>query len=144
MRWVVTAALQALGWCLGFGASDITVVAPKRGKDCPDHWCWLCWGAREGHERNSMANTDAVTVCVIFCGCCLVLKLYPTLWDPMDCSPPGSSIHGILQVRTLEWVAMPSSRGSSRPRDRTSVSYVSCFGRQVLYHWPHLGSPCYG
>ena len=40
-----------------------------------------------------------------------------TLCDPMDCSPPGSSVHGILQARTLEWVAMPSSRGSSQPRD---------------------------
>ena len=42
-----------------------------------------------------------------------------TLGDPMDCSPPGSSVHGILQVRILEWVAMPSSRGTSRPRDWT-------------------------
>ena len=40
-----------------------------------------------------------------------------TLCDSMDCSPPGSSVHGILQTRSLEWVAMPSSRGSSRPRD---------------------------
>ena len=46
----------------------------------------------------------------------------------------------ILQARILEWVAMPS-RGSSQPRDRTLVSYVSCIGRQVLYHWRHLGSP---
>ena len=41
------------------------------------------------------------------------------LCDPMDCSPPGSSLHGVLQARRLEWVAMPSSRGSSRPRDPT-------------------------
>ena len=46
----------------------------------------------------------------------------PTLCDPMDCSPPGSSVHGILQARILEWVAMPSSRGSSWPRDQTGVS----------------------
>ena len=38
-----------------------------------------------------------------------------TLCNPMDCSPPGSSVHGVLQARTLEWVAMPSSRGSSNP-----------------------------
>ena len=44
------------------------------------------------------------------------LQLCPSLWDPVDCSPPGSSVHGILQARILEWVAMPSSRGSSRPR----------------------------
>ena len=44
------------------------------------------------------------------------------LCDTMDCSPPGSSVHGILQARVLEWIAMPSSRGSSRPRDGTQVS----------------------
>ena len=38
-----------------------------------------------------------------------------TLWNPMDCGPPGSSVYGILQARTLEWVAVPSSRGSSQP-----------------------------
>ena len=47
----------------------------------------------------------------------LVAESCPTLCDPMDCSPPASSVHGILQARILEWVAMPSSRGSSRPRD---------------------------
>ena len=52
--------------------------------------------------------------------------------DPMNYSLPGSSVHGIPQVRILEWVAMPSSRGSSRPTDQTHVSYVSCIGRQVL------------
>ena len=45
-----------------------------------------------------------------------------TLCDPMDCSPPGSSVHGIFQTRVLEWVAMPSSRGFSQPVDRTPVS----------------------
>ena len=41
---------------------------------------------------------------------------------PMDCNPPSSSVHGILQARILEWVAIPFSRGSSQPRDRTQVS----------------------
>ena len=49
-------------------------------------------------------------------------SVVPTLGDPMDCSPPGFSVHGILQARILEWVAMPSPRGSSQPRDRTQVS----------------------
>ena len=48
---------------------------------------------------------------------CLVAQSCPTLCDPMDCSPPGSSVHGILQARILEWVAFPFSRGSSQPRD---------------------------
>ena len=58
----------------------------------------------------------------------------------MDCSLPGSFVHGILQAGILEWVAMPSSRESSQPRDRTPVSYVSCIARQILYHLCHLRS----
>ena len=62
-----------------------------------------------------------------------LLQSCPTLCNPMDCSLPGSSVHGILQAR-LEWVAVLSSRGSSQPRDQTCISYFSCIGRQVLYH----------
>ena len=72
---------------------------------------------------------------------CSVVQSCLTLCDPVDCSLPGSSVHGILQARILEWVAMSSSRGSSRPRDGTHVSYISCIGRWVLYHYWHLGSP---
>ena len=54
----------------------------------------------------------------------LVAQLCLTLRDPMDCSPPGSSVHGILQARILEWAAMPFSRGSYQPRDRTQVSHI--------------------
>ena len=57
-----------------------------------------------------------------------------SLYNPMDCSPAGFSVHGILQARILMWVAMPSSRESSQPRDQTCTSYVSCIGRQILYH----------
>ena len=49
----------------------------------------------------------------------------PTLWSPMGCSPPGSSVHGILQARILEWVAMSSYRGSSQARDQTRVFCIS-------------------
>ena len=52
------------------------------------------------------------------------LQSCPTLCDPMDCSPPDSSVHGILQARILEWVTVPSSRGSSQPKDQTCVSYI--------------------
>ena len=55
----------------------------------------------------------------------IVTQLCLTLCDPMDCSPPGFSIHGILQARILEWVAIPFSRGSSRPRDWTWVSHIA-------------------
>jgi len=52
------------------------------------------------------------------------------LCDPMDCSPPGSSVHGISQKRVLEWVAISFSNGSSQPRDRTQVPWGSCIGRR--------------
>ena len=58
-----------------------------------------------------------------------------TLCDPMDCSPPGSSVLGIFKARILEWAAIPFSRTSSQPRDWTRVPYVSCTGSRVLYHW---------
>ena len=54
------------------------------------------------------------------------LQLCLTLCDPIDCSPPGSSVHGILQTTVLEQFAMPFSRGSSRPRDQTCISCGSC------------------
>ena len=60
---------------------------------------------------------------------------------PCSCSPPGSSVHGISQARILEWVAMPSYRGSSWPRNWSCVFHIFCIGRRVLYPWRHLGSP---
>ena len=59
------------------------------------------------------------------CYCAKSLQSCPTLCDPMDCSPSGSSVLGILQARIVEWVAIPSSRGSSWPWDQTRISYVS-------------------
>ena len=54
-----------------------------------------------------------------------VAQSRPSLWDPMDSGPPGSSVNGILQVRTPEWVAIPFSRGSSQPRDWTWVFHIT-------------------
>ena len=56
---------------------------------------------------------------------CLVAQLRLTLCDPVDCSLPGSSVHGILQTRILEWVATPFSRGSAQARDQTWVSCIA-------------------
>ena len=81
-----------------------------------------------------------LVVCVCGCVCVLVTQLCPTLSDPMDCSPPGSSVCAISQSRMLEWVAISYSRGSSWRRDRTSISGVSCIGRWILYHWA-IGKP---
>ena len=78
--------------------------------------CTLKWSVSWDFSRNS--------VCAQSC---------PTLWDPMDCSLPGSSVHGIFQARLLDWVATSYSRGSW-PRDQTWVSCISCIGRHILYH----------
>ena len=64
--------------------------------------------------------------------CVLVAQSCPTLWDPMDCNPPGSSVHEIFQARILEWVAISFSRGSSQPRDRTRVS---CTAGKFFTNW---------
>ena len=68
----------------------------------------------------------------------LVTHSYSTLCDPMDCSLPGFSVHGILQATILEWVTMPFSRGSSWPMDRTCVSLHY---RQILYYLSYQGNP---
>ena len=67
-------------------------------------------------------------------GCAKLLQSCPTLCDPMGRSLPGSSVHGILHARILEWIAMSSSWGSSQTRNRTRVFLVSCIGSWVLYH----------
>ena len=65
-------------------------------------------------------------------GCCLVTKSCLTLCNPMDCSPPGSSVHRTSKARILEWVTISFSRVFSSFRDRT---HLFCIGRWVLYHW---------
>ena len=62
-----------------------------------------------------------------------VCSVMSCVCNPMDCSPPGSSVHGISQARILEWVAISFSRGSSQPRDQTQISCLSC--RWILYHY---------
>ena len=93
----------------------ISMKSSASSKNCGPGW----------PERGTLGNTSSA---------CVRAQSCPTLCNPEDCSPPGSSVHGISQVRILEWVAIPLSRGSSQPRDRTWVSWISCLGRWVLYH----------
>ena len=109
---------------------------------------WDGWMAPDVTERlnnNIIVNWSISTFSSIgFCfthsksllfGVCfvvLVANSCPILCDPMDCSPPGSSVHRISQARILEWVAISFSSGYSQPRDWTHVSYI---GRWILYHW---------
>ena len=90
--------------------------------------------------------TDSFLFCVWSTGymrMCSVTQLFLTLCYLMDCSPPGFSFHGILQARILEWVALPSFKGSSWPRDQTHVSCVSCIDRWILNHWSLLNLQCF-
>ena len=102
---------------------------------------WIKW---KQHQLNIFINQmkterKSIRWSSLYYHWVLVTQLCPTLWGPMDCSLLGSSVHSISQARMLEWVVMPSSRASSRPRDRTSISCISCIGRRVLYHRGHLG-----
>ena len=69
---------------------------------------------------------------------CVGAQSCPTLCDSMDCSLPGSSVHGIFQAGILEWAVISSSKGSSRPKDQTHVFCISFTGRRLLYHWAHI------
>ena len=73
--------------------------------------------------------------------CVLVTQLYPTLSDLTDCNLPGSSVHGILQARILEWAAIPFSRESSPPRDQTQIS---CIAGRFFTVWDTREAPIYG
>ena len=112
---------------------------------------FICWSAAEAlafpcnsdHAPAGLGTSSAKKspvhafdwICSMSVCAYQVAQSCPTLCDPLGCSPPGSSVHGILQARILECTAMPSSRESSWPRDQTQVSYISCIGRWILYHW---------
>ena len=65
----------------------------------------------------------------------------PTLSDPMDWSLPGSSVHGIIQARILEWVAIPFSRGWSWPKDQTQVSHIAVILYRITFNVHELNAP---
>ena len=82
----------------------------------------------------SLVESLAYTMCICAKSCLI-------LHNAMDCSPPGSSVHGILQARILEWVAMLSSKGSCPPKDGTCISCGSYISGGVSTSEP-LGKPC--
>ena len=108
---------------------------------------WHWWPFYQLVPERFKVAAEGVTPCRVYC---LVTKSCLTLLKAMDCSPPGSSVHGISQARILEWFAISFSRGSSWPRDWT---HVSCISRRILYHWatrealvrlkPYLTSSCF-
>ena len=88
------------------------------------------------HYSTYYVQAPLQTLCIYVC--VLVAQSSPTFCDPVDCSPPGSSVHGILQERILEWTAIPFSRGSSQPRDQTQVS---CIAGRLFTIWA-TGKSC--
>ena len=118
----------SIHWILQARMLEWVAISSSRGSFQPRDWTWVShvagrfftiWATREAYTY--MLHVKSLQSCLTLC-------------DPVDSSPPGSSIHGILQAGILEWVTMPSSRGSSWPRDWTHISYGSSIGRQVLYH----------
>ena len=90
--------------------------ASKAAIMCKGNYSWLT-----SYNIPGTILSVSRTLCVLYVW---VAQLCPTLCDPMDCSPPGSSVHGISQAKILEWVAIPFSRGSSWPSDQTQVSCI--------------------
>ena len=91
-----------------------------------------CCCKRQDFINLMVEQYSVVCMCMIVCVCAKPLQLCLTLCDPMDCSPPGFYVHGILQARVLEWVAMPSSRGNLpdpgiKPRSLTSTALAGRF-----------------
>ena len=98
---------------------------------------WLHLGAIGYAASGQLLPRLYTMVCVCVCTCVCVhvhVQLCPTLCDSTDCCPPCSSVHGIFQIRLLEWVAISFSNESSQSRDWTCGSWVSCIGRQILYY----------
>ena len=134
LPWVLVAAYAIFHHCRS--RQDLLVVMyrvefPDQGSN-PDplHWEYL----RHGTTREIPPFSLIFVVIPLNSACAYVLSLQSrlTLCDPMNYSPPGSSVPRILQEGILEWVAMPSFRGSSQPRNQSCVSYIYCIGRQVL------------
>ena len=107
--------------------SGLPFLSPGDLPDTGSEPTSLVFAASTG-EFFTLVHLGNPWVCVLVAQSCL------TLCDPMDCSLTNSSVHGILQAKILEWVAISSSRRSSLPKDGTRVSYVSYLGRRVLYH----------
>ena len=83
----------------------------------------------------SFSSIHQISLCLTLLETCMCAKSFQAcliLCNLVDCGPPVSSVHGILQARILEWGAVPSSRGSLQPRDQTYLSYVSFISRQFF------------
>ena len=115
----------------------ISLMDPSEGLHVVHSWQrpWYKIIFKKGFEHHKTLCWYYIRDC---CCCCLVTKSYLILCNPMDCSPPGFSVHRISQAKILESVAISFSRGSSWPGVRICVF---CTGRQILYHWATREAP---
>ena len=112
------------GWCYWLNGHEFEQTLGDTEGQGSLACCGL-WYHRVGHSKATNTNkASCFWKQPLLCGheSARSLQLCPVGCDPMDCSPPSSSVHGSLQARALEWVALPFSRGSSQPRDQTWVS----------------------
>ena len=93
---------------------------------------WCSWTPTQARRAHFYSLIIPLPLCVCVCVCVCVQSCL-TLHDPVDCSLPGSSAHGILQARILEWAAISSSSRPPQSRDQTRASCISCIGRQVFF-----------
>ena len=100
-------------------------------------WSIFHYRLLQNTEYSSLCYTVRPCYLSILCIVC-VCSVVPDFRDPINCSPPGSSVRGILQAGISEWVAISFSRGSSWPRHWTDVFCLSCTGRRIFYHWRNV------
>ena len=123
---------------LDLGTGETLSRCSGRRRQGRGWWFWM----RDGSQVSILSMSSYRSLCqngmnwgyVTECCSAKSPQARPTLCDPMDCSPPGSSVCEILQARILKWVAILFSRGSSQTRDWTWMCYLSCTGRKVLRH----------
>ena len=125
-----TSCLQLIEWDLnpGLPNSDVRMVSGNVStKEGLSPLAFKTSNSQKVSQPFPASLEQGLAGCYNLSICCvwLTAQLCPTLCDPMDGSPPGSSVHWILQARLLEWVAIPSSRGSSQPRDQTQFSRIA-------------------
>ena len=113
----------SLACCSAWGHKelDMTELLNSNNNESKDHR-QVPWAQIRNLIPSTCVHVQLLQSCLTFC-------------NPMDCCLPGSYVHGIIPARILEWVAMPSFRGSFQPRDQTHISCGSFTGRQILYHW---------
>ena len=129
-------SLKARAGGVGRALSQLSEGVTTQGNDdLPAASCRMLWSLTWALMPALMAVCPWGHLGLSFLLCvCVHAQLCLTLCDPRVCSPPGSSVHGISQARILEWVAIPFFRVYSLPRDISGISFVSCIGRQILYH----------